>query len=94
MLIRLSIFLAVLLVGCAARGPAPQQFTAAETRIVDAARREVARQGWGKATFERPERRPGGGWSVLGWSVPAKPGGHWVFIIDDHERVVHIMPGA
>ena len=94
MCIRLSIFLAVLLVGCTTRGPAPQQFTAEEARIVNVAQREVARNGWGKATFERPERRSEGGWSVLGWSVPAKPGGHWVFIIDDHERVIQIMPGA
>ena len=32
--------------------------------------------------------------SVLGWSVPATPGGHWLFIVDEHEKVPSIIPGT
>ncbi len=87
------ILIAIVLAGCARQQIATPQLSAQEARIVDIARRVVATNHWGKATFDRPQRRPEGGWSVLGWSVPAMPGGHWTFIIDDHEKLTEIIPG-
>jgi len=86
-------FIALVHTGCAERQAVTKRLTAQEVRIVDVARRVVATNRWGQTTFQRPERRLEGGWSVLGWSVPATPGGHWTFIIDDHQRLTEIIPG-
>ena len=66
-----------------------------EFRIIAFARRYLVRhEEWDAVEFERPKRKPEGGWSVLVWKVPKTPKSALVISLDDAGQVTEVDSGS
>ena len=66
-----------------------------EAQVLAIARRAVASNfDWvDQAEFD-PPRRDGSGWSVFVWSLPKRPGGHVMILIDETGKVTDTLLGS